>query len=87
MQEGIILGIITAAGFWAIYRKLPRIIQRIISYPKTAWITDLLFTIGSYLLLSGISSSFASALGCGVAGVLISIYLWIQGGSNGGKNS
>jgi hypothetical protein len=75
MWEGIMLGLATFAGFWAIFRKFPRGLRKVISHPKLAWITDISLTIGAYILLSGISSSFAAAMGCAIAGILVSMYL------------
>jgi hypothetical protein len=79
MLDGIILGLITFIGFWAIYRKLPKFVQRFMSHPGLAWIFDILLTFGAYLLLSKISTTFGSAVGFAITGILVSIYLSTQG--------
>lgn len=79
MFEGFVLGILTFLGFWAVYKKLPEPLKKVISHPKLAWITDILLTVGSYILLSGISGSLGSAIGCAIAGISVSIYLELQG--------
>ena len=40
-----------------------------------------MLTVASYFILSGISGSFASAVGCAITGILFSIFLSIEGDS------
>jgi hypothetical protein len=82
MLNGIFLGIMTFAGFWIIYKKTPKQIRRIISHPFLSWIFDIGLTVGSYILLSGISSSLSSAIGCAITGLLVSFYLDYEGKRN-----
>lgn len=55
--------------------------RKVVANPNLQWITDIGMTVGSYFLLSGISSSYASALGCATTGICVSLYL-----SHEGKN-
>lgn len=77
MLTGIVLGILTFITFVILFEKAPAPVRKVIW--KYSFLSDIVMTIGSYFLLSGISSSIAGAIGCAVAGILYSIYLWIRG--------
>ena len=73
MFSGLVLGFLTAIGIWLIFDKLPGRVKCFAA--KHSLITDLLITIGAYLLLGSLSTSIVSAIGCAVTGILGSIYL------------
>jgi hypothetical protein len=73
MWEGLILGTLTFIGIYLIYRKLPRLIKKVIS--KLSLITDLLATAVVYLTISAVSGSFAALIACATVGIFISFGL------------
>jgi hypothetical protein len=76
LVTGVILGALTFISFLILFEKMPAALKRVIL--KYSFVSDVVMTIGSYFLLAGISSSACAAIGCAVAGVLDSVYLWIR---------
>lgn len=71
--DGLILGIFTWLSFVLTYNHLPKILKNFLS--NHTLFTDLIATVLAFVLLSGISQSIISVIGCITTGLLVNITL------------